>query len=280
MMTLLAIALLAAIPLSAQSSLVRLKNASRPASQEFQVGDRFEVSITGLPNQPISVRTTRAGRTDWGPIVGSTDSTGKWSTAGHFEKSDFGDWGQVWTVGRRVASPGIQFAVNAPPCLPDGQSFSQFTGRSSTLTCLTADGQQTFATPSSSASFQTPDGRMISAESVEQTQDRYQMGVLQYLFTSQELLTTRVALQSSRGGRGDETAGLILKLIGVNALTTNEKRNVLAILRFAFEKPEEITPTARFPAQTYQLLQFLADFTEQDDLKREIAETVAYVQTK
>jgi hypothetical protein len=50
--------------------------------------------------------------------------------------------------------------------------------------------------------------------------------------------TTPVALQSSRGGLGDETAGLISNLIGVNALKEEETRNSLAIVRAAFEKPK------------------------------------------
>jgi hypothetical protein len=55
---------------------------------------------------------------------------------------------------------------------------------------------------------------------------------------------------------------------------------VLAIIRAAFEKPESIAPTARFPARTFELLRHLADFTDQDSLQRQIAETVAYVQTR
>src|SRR5438128_124185 len=83
---------LAIIPAAAQSPLVRLLNASRPNSRDFQIGDRFEILITGAPNQLVSVRTTMHGRTDWSPIVGSTDSTGRWSVGGQFEKRDFGDW--------------------------------------------------------------------------------------------------------------------------------------------------------------------------------------------
>ena len=108
---------LAVIPAAAQNSLVQLRNTGHPINRDFQVGDRFEISITGAANQPISVRTSRQGRTDWSPIIGSTDATGRWSTTGHFEKSDFGGWSEIWTVGRKLASPVIQFSVTAP-CLP------------------------------------------------------------------------------------------------------------------------------------------------------------------
>src|ERR1019366_6438289 len=98
---------LAIIPAAAQSPLVRLLNASRPISRDFQVGDRFEILITGTPDQPVSVRTSMHGRTDWSPIIGSTDSTGRWSTGGQFERSDFGDWRGVWGIRGKIAPPTI-----------------------------------------------------------------------------------------------------------------------------------------------------------------------------
>ena len=50
-----------AIPLAAQNPSARLTNTSRPGATDFQVGDRFEVVITGAANQPVSVRTSRQG---------------------------------------------------------------------------------------------------------------------------------------------------------------------------------------------------------------------------
>ena len=66
----------------------------------------------------------------------------------------------------------------------------------------------------------------------------------------------------------------------MNALYDDETRNLLAIIRAAFEKPETIQPSARNPSKTLLLLRNLADFTGQDSLKREIAETIAYVQAR
>ncbi len=91
---------------------------------------------------------------------------------------------------------------------------------------------------------------------------------------------TPVSLQSSRGGLGDETANLVGKLIGVNALTEGETRNLLAIVRAAFEKPENIQPTAKEPSRTLLLLRHLADVSDQGILKREIIETIAYFQAR
>jgi hypothetical protein len=268
------------IPAAAQIPLVRLINTSHPASSVFQAGDRFEVLVTGAPNQPVSVRTTMNGRTDWGPIIGATDGAGRWSTAGQFEKSDFGGWYEVWTVGGKLAGPAVEFSISAP-CLPGGQVFQAMSGPNMMLTCETAEGRQTFSTPSSSDSFRTPDGRVVPGRSIgQEAQDVYQMGILQYLITTQGQSTGPVSLQSSRGGRGDETAELITNLIGVNALREGEIRNVLSIVRNAFAKPETLAPGTDYPARSLKLLRHLADLTGDGSLQRQIAETLEYLQTR
>ncbi len=108
------------------------------------------------------------------------------------------------------------------------------------------------------------------------------MEILEHLITGREedMKEARISLQSSRGGLGDETADLISTLIGVNALNEEETRNLLAIIRAAFEKPETIQPLAKNPSRTLLLLRHLTDFTNKDSLKREIAETIAYVQAR
>jgi hypothetical protein len=271
--------LMAVIPAAAQHPLVRLVNASHPASSGFQVGDRFEVLVTGAPNQPVSVRTTMDGRSDWGPIIGSTDSIGRWSAAGQFEKSDFGSWYEVWTVGGKFASPAVQFSVSAP-CLPGGRGLATFAGLHMMLTCETAEGSQVFSTPSDSDPFRTPDGRLVPGRSSARTQDEYQMGILQYLITAQGQSAGPVALQSSRGGRGDETAELITNLIGVNALSEGEIQNVLTIIRNAFARPETLAPGAKYPARSLKLLRHLADLTDDSSVQRQITETLEYLQTR
>src|SRR5260221_4148818 len=98
-MRVLLILMVVVIPAFAQSSSVQLINSTRPTSKDFQIGDSFEIVITGAPNQPVSVRTTMQGRTDWGPVIGWTDNKGRWSIPGHFDRADFGNWSEVWTVG-------------------------------------------------------------------------------------------------------------------------------------------------------------------------------------
>ena len=269
---------LAIVPAAGQISLVSLLNASRPGN-DFQIGDRFEIVITAAPNQRVSVRTSRQGHTDWSPVVGMTDSTGRWSTGGQFERRDFGSWGEIWTVGGKLASPVIQFSVNAP-CLPSGRNQVFMSGPNMILNCETTEGTQTFRTPGLSDSFRTPDGRLVNGRASEQTQEQYYSELLQH-FMANGMGTTPVALQSSRGGGlGDETADLIGKLIGVNALNEDETRNLLAIVRAAFEKSENIQPTGKEPLRTLLLLRHLADITDPGNLKREIDETIAYFQAR
>jgi hypothetical protein len=265
-------------PAAAQSPLVRLVNLSHFFSGKFQIGDRFEIQITGAPHQPVSVRTVREGHIDWGPVLGSTDDTGRWSTAGQFEKADFGDWSEIWTVGGKLGSSAIRFDVDAP-CLPGGVAFRSVFGLVMSLTCDTADGSQTFSTPSSDG-FRTPDGRSIVVNPTQQTPEEYHMETLSNWITSPESGDNRIALSSSKGGLGDETADLISKLIGVNALNEKETQNVLAAIRYAFEKPETISPDARQPPRTLLFLQHLREVTGQESLRRQIAETIAYLQSR
>ena len=279
-MRVLAILVLSIVPAVAQSSLVRLINSSHPSSTEFSIGDRFEILITGAPNQPISVRTMTQGRTDWSAVIGMTDNTGKWSMGRQFENNDVGGWRAMWTVGGKLAGPPIQVSVSGKtPCLPDGHQITLMSGPNVYVTCDTSEGRQTFSSPSQYDPFRTPDGRVVNGRATDQTQEQYHTEILQYLMEN-GMGPTPVALVSSRGTIGDETADLISTLIGVNALSDDETRNLLAILRAAFEKPENLRPSVRIPSSTVRLLRRLADSTDKDSLKQEINETIAYVQAR
>ena len=274
--------MLAAVAAAAQTPLVRILNTTHPASREFQIGDQFEILITAAPHQAISVRTTMQGRTDWGPAIASTDDNGRWSTTGHFETIDFGGWSEVWTVGGKLASPVIRFSVGAP-CVTGGQGFVAASGPNTVMTCDTSHGRQTYSTPSLSDSFRAPDGRIVRGRTPESlTPDEYHTQILQDLISGADSNreTAHVSLQSSSGGLGDDVAGLIAHLIGVNALSGGETRNVLAIIRAAFEKPETIAPSARSTVKTLALLHQLADLADEPGLKEQIADTIAYIQAR
>jgi hypothetical protein len=289
---------LSILPVAAQSPIVQLWNESRPGSGDLQIGDRFKILIFAAPDQPISVRTIRQSQTDWGPIIDSTDYAGRWSTAGQFDKSDFGWWSEIWTVGGKLASPAIQFFVTAP-CRPGGHGFVSQSGPNVSLSCETTEGQQTFGTPSPYDPFRTPDGRLVPGRPTQGTARQYHMEIIEHLIASgKNTSVDRISLHSSQGGGlGDETADLISELIGVNALTEDETRNVLQILRAAFEKPETIQPSAKptgpdgmltypsilrlkQPVKTLLLLRHFADLTANESLKQEIADTIAYVQAR
>jgi hypothetical protein len=272
--------LMVVIPAIAQHPLVRIVNASHQTSNTFQVGDRFEVLVIGAPNQPVSVRTTMNGATDWGPVLDATDSTGGWSTAGQFEKRDFGSWREVWTVGSRLASPAVEFFVDAP-CLPDKPGMGFTSGAYITKTCETAEGFRNFSTSSVPDYFRTAHARTVPGVPIEQqTQDEYQMEVLQDEITRQQPFTGTLGLRSSRGGLGDETAKLITNLIGVNGLSEGEIRNVLSIIRLAFARLENIAPGLNFPGRSLKLVRHLEDLTDDSSLKQQITETLEYLQTR
>jgi hypothetical protein len=271
-MRVLLVVALAIIPAVAQSALVRIVNTARPASRDFQIGDRFEILITGAANQPVSVRTTVKGRMDWGPVIGRTDMSGRWSTTGQFEKDDFGGWSEVWTVGGKAAEPTIHFSVSAP-CLKGLPQGFMAMGQFMVLTCETAEGGQTFATPSDTEPFRTPDGRVVPGRLSNMTAEQYHAEIIQYLITGG-------AKDAGSGQHGDDAAAVITKVIGVNALSEDETRNVVLIVRTAFEKPELIPQAAKNPSETLRLLRSLADSTGQESLKRQIAETIAYVEAQ
>jgi hypothetical protein len=187
------------LPAAAQTPLVRLVNLSHPFSSEFQVGDRFQIRITGAPGQPISVRTVRQNRTDWSPVIAATDSLGQWSTSGAFEKSDFGVWNETWTVGGKLAAPAVQFSVKAP-CLAGGRAMAFTSGPNTVLTCDTTEGSQTFVTPSLPDSFRTPDGRFVPGSPEKQTAEQYHMEILAWAITSDDAAASRISFSSSKGG--------------------------------------------------------------------------------
>jgi hypothetical protein len=259
------------VAVAAQSPTARIINASRPGSADFQVGDRFEVVLTGAPNLPVSVRTMRQGKTDWGPVIARTDSSGRWSTAGQFEKQDFGGWREIWTVGGKVANPVVDFSVNGP-CLPGGRAMISQSGLNEMLSCDTATGTQSFVTPSDGDSFRTPDGRLIPGRvRSNMTAEEYHMEIMQ------SMIGTRG--DAEPGKLATEAGDLIMKMIGVNALTEVETKKVLSIIRAAYQPTAFRATEAEKPAML-ALLEDLANQAEQESLKSEILETTNFVRTQ
>jgi len=251
---------------SARESTATILNLSRVAAKAFQVGDRFEIVISGTPKQPVSVRTTMQGRTDWGPVIGWTGSDGRWSKEGQFEKSDFGDWREVWTVGGKQVSPAIQFSLGAA-CPPGARGGMLATGQNRVFFC----GSETFSTPSDGDFFHTPDGRTVPGRvHLNRTPEQYQAEIIEAMLRGDSGLHSKAL--------GDEAGATILKMIGVNALSDGEVRTALSIIRDAFDSPTRIPEPQKKPVETLLLLQKLTDFTSDEGLRQQIAGTVADLQ--
>ena len=252
---------------TAQTPTAKIINESRPGATNFQVGDRFRIVITGAANQSVSVRTSRISATDWGPVIGQTGANG-WSTTGQFENSDFGYWSEAWTVGGRLASPVLNFSVDAP-CLPGGMGSVMRLGAATLETCQTANGTETFGAPSYGESFRTADGRVVTEPA--STPEQYRMRRLESLMLNDQD-------GQSSGLYGDEVGALITKLIGVNALSEDEMVNAVRLIHKAYKQPKFIPPAQHAPIATLPLLKQFDSATQQESLKRQIAETVNYVQ--
>jgi hypothetical protein len=114
------------------------------------------------------------------------------------------------------------------------------------------------------------------------TPEQYHTQILESFIgdAAEKIEAAQINLQSSRGGLGDEVGELILKLIGVNALSEDETRSVLALVRTSFSKPETIAQSARVPSQSLLLLRHLEEWTDQENLKQQIAGTIAYVEAQ
>jgi hypothetical protein len=272
MRTLIVLAV-AVVPVFSQTPTVQLNNTTRPDAKAFQIGDRFEIVIAAAANQPVSVRTSRQSRVDWGPVIGWTDSSGRWSTSGQFEKADFGGWSEIWTVGGKLANPAVRFSVDAS-CINGEQAFMAGSGPNTILTCDTAWGRQTFGTPSDPDPFRTPDGRLIPGRMrSNMTAEQFHEEILQSLMAS-------FPSGAGSGQFGDEAGALIAKMIGVNALSEEETRNVLSIVHAAFENPDRIPEEAKDSSATLLLLRNLSDSAGSESLKQQIAETISYVQSQ
>jgi hypothetical protein len=260
-MRILLITVAAVVPALAQGQ-VQIVNKSRPGADGFQIGDRYEITISGAAGQPVSVRATAQGRIDWSPVIGQTDENGRWSATGQFEKADLGGWSELWTVGGKLARPALQFSVKAP-CLPGGTGMQFNSGPNSFLQCQTATGMESFSTVS------RPAPTNLTAE-------QYHGEVLENF-----MLGAGVDEKASfyTGLNGDAAARAIAKRIGPNALSDEETVRLLGIVRAAYRNVNTVLFEDRPPVHTLELLRHLVELAETDGLKQQIWETIAYVQS-
>ena len=98
-------------PLTVTSATATLSNSSRPG-QSFQVGDSWQLNITGPPNSPVSNLAVQNGNSLGVTGYGSTDANGNFSLSGTFSASAAGNWSETWSVAGQNA-PALSFSVSA-----------------------------------------------------------------------------------------------------------------------------------------------------------------------
>jgi hypothetical protein len=114
------------------------------------------------------------------------------------------------------------------------------------------------------------------------TPEQYHTRIFESLIddAAEQIEAAQINPKSSKGGLGDEVGDLILKLNGLKATSEDETRSVLALVRASVSKPETIAQSARAPSQSLRLLRHLGEWTDQENLKQEIAGTIAYVEAQ
>ncbi len=87
---------------------VQLVNLTHPdLSPNFAAGDTFQVTVTGPPNQPVSVTQT-PGET---AQMGYTDANGVFVITGVEQTGNIGTYTQVWSAGGVQATPALTFMI-------------------------------------------------------------------------------------------------------------------------------------------------------------------------
>ena len=88
---------------------VTLKNLSFPSDTIFYPGQRFRVTVTGPPDQIVSVQTWLDGKRLADVNYGITGADGRWELTGIFEEEHIGAWIEVWYVGLTRIDPELFF---------------------------------------------------------------------------------------------------------------------------------------------------------------------------
>lgn len=91
---------------------VSLVNTSRAGNSSFLVGDSWTLTVTGAPNQPVSVSATQNGKALGTTPMGNTDSNGRFTITGAMDASTVGAWVETWIVGSTSSAP-VPFQVYA-----------------------------------------------------------------------------------------------------------------------------------------------------------------------
>ena len=117
---------LGSITVSAAPS-VTLTNTSRTNSNStFYVGDSYSLTLSGPPNQPVTLNYTLNGLGSSGLSEGMTNASGVFTLSGTEPSANIGSWTEQWFVGGVAAAPVLSFSVFALPAVQ--LSVSPYTG--------------------------------------------------------------------------------------------------------------------------------------------------------
>ena len=94
---------------------IQLTNVTHPQiSPNFRVGDEYRLTVSGPPNQPVSVVQTTNGTTGNPFIFGYTDPSGTFTLSGIQTSANIASYEQVWSVGNSVALDVFYVVTDAP----------------------------------------------------------------------------------------------------------------------------------------------------------------------
>lgn len=81
---------------------------------DFQVGDRWTLTVSGPPGQPVTINGSQNGQQIGTSQLGSTDGNGNFSTSGVMSSGQTGNWSETYFVGGQPAG-AISFQVLQSP---------------------------------------------------------------------------------------------------------------------------------------------------------------------
>jgi hypothetical protein len=78
---------------------VTLRNLTTGNSSIFNVGDQWQISVSGAPpNSPVQNAATQSGHPASTSVVGTTDGSGNFVISGVMPAADVGTWTEQWSV--------------------------------------------------------------------------------------------------------------------------------------------------------------------------------------
>jgi len=92
---------------------VKLVNGSGGSSSSFNVGDSWQVIVTGPPNSAVSASASQNGTSLGTSPMGTIAANGQLVLQGTFAASQVGQWTETWTVAGKNAG-SVSFSVAAP----------------------------------------------------------------------------------------------------------------------------------------------------------------------